>query len=140
MVGPVSEALRQWAEDQRALARALGLSLDDWLAALDAAGRNRAGLTAAVIGASMARKRGIPNLGAVNGPELATRARALIDPEPPRTEHPVLAEAIRRSQDLQTGEGARRLGRSVVARPDRVGPSTAPSAAEATADAPGDDS
>ena len=82
----VADGLRKWAEAQRDLARALGLSLDDWLTALDAAGRNRAGLTAAVIGASVARGRGIPKLNEVDGPALATFARELIDPASPSYE------------------------------------------------------
>ena len=128
----MDDALGRWANQQRDLARALGLSLEAWLAALDAAGRNRAGVTAAVIGASMAQGRGLPRLSDVDGPALARQARALIDPEPPRARHPVVAEAIRRSAQLQSGQGARRLG-----RPDRAAPSDAPSSARATADAPG---
>lgn len=128
----------QWAVEQRALARALGLSIEDWLAALDDAARNRAGLTAAVIGASMARGRGMPRLAEIDGPALAALARQLIDPEPPRAHHPVLAEAIRRADTLTSGEGGRRLARSRPVAPDRAAPSDAPSAAEATADAPGE--
>ena len=144
----MSEALEQWVQAQRAMARALGVSLEDWMAALDAAARHRAGLTAAVIGASMARKLGMPNLSRVDGSRLAATARQLIDPAPPRARHPVLAEAIRRAQNHpaddedpvaegpQAGAGAQRLARSET-RPDRAAPSTAPSAAVPTADAPG---
>ncbi|MEO1338269.1 MAG: hypothetical protein AAFV29_21675 [Myxococcota bacterium] len=138
IVGGVSDALRQWAEEQRALARALGWSIEAWLAELDRAGRHRAGVTAAVIGAAVARKRKMPNLSQVDGQSLAEQARALIDPEPPRTRHPVVTEAIRRATDLAEGEGARRLARTEVQRPDRAAPSSAPSASDSTADAPGE--
>ena len=137
MLAAVSDALKQWAQEQRDLARALGLSLDDWLQALDAAGGRRAGVTAAVIGASMARRKGIPDLSTVDGPALAAQARALIDPQPPRTQHPVLAEAIRRADGLARGHGAKHLGKK-ISRPDRAAPSDAPSSKTATADAPGE--
>ena len=133
----MSDELKEWVQAQRALAQALGLSLEDWLNALDAAGRHRPGVTAAVIGASIARKRGMPDLTQIDGPALAAKARALIDPAPPRTDHPVLAEAIRRAGGLSEGQGAQRLTRAPVRRPDRAAPSDAPSATEATADAPG---
>ncbi|MEM7678466.1 MAG: hypothetical protein AAF449_20945 [Myxococcota bacterium] len=134
----MSDALRQWAKEQRALARALGWSIEAWLTELERAGRHRAGVTAAVIGAAVAKKRKMPNLSEVDGLALAAQARALIDPEPPRTRHPVVTEAIRRSADLAKGEGARRLSRSDVRRPDRAEPSSAPSSSDSTADAPGE--
>ncbi len=135
----MSETLEQWARDQRALASALGLSVDRWLVVLEAAGANRAGVTAAVIGASMARRLGMPNLAEVDGPALVETARALLDPEPPRVRHPVVAEAIRRADGWEPGRGARRLTRTPAARPDRAAPSDAPSSTQATADAPGVD-
>ncbi|MCK6550033.1 hypothetical protein L6R52_29635 [Myxococcota bacterium] len=142
-----ADGLASWAENQRALARTLGLTIEDWLAALDAAGTRTTGLTAAVVGAAMARGLGLSVLDGLDGPSLAARARALIDPRPPRVESPLLKEAIRRATELGAGTGASRLKRAI-----RPAPSTdwAPEAAlvretkplgdssdEATPDAPG---
>jgi hypothetical protein len=105
------EALQQWAENQRALARALGLTIEEWLECLDAAGRRTTGLTAAVVGAAMARGLGMSVLDGLDGARLAKRARDLIDPRPPRVKSPLLKEAIRRADDLglKEGGGARLL-------------------------------
>ncbi len=132
--------LAQWAADQRALAQTLGLSLEDWLDALTAAAERRTGLTAAVIGAATSRGLGLGVLAEIDGPELAERARGLIDPRPPRVADPVLAEAIRRSDDLdaQEGRGAARLRRRAApTTPEREVRPLGPSASIATPDAPG---
>jgi hypothetical protein len=110
-VGDRQEALQQWADNQRALARALGLTIEDWLLVLDAAGGRSTGLTAAVVGAAMAKGLGMSVLDGLDGKHLAALARELIDPRPPRVESPLLKEAIRRADELgvSEGAGARRL-------------------------------
>ena len=132
--------LQVWAEAQKNLARALGLSIEDWIRALEAASRRKTGLTAAVIGASMARGLGMSVLDALDPDGLFERARELIDPEPPRVDNPVLAEAIRRAGELGSGGGAKRLKapkRREVSTPQRGRGSLGKSASTATPDAPG---
>jgi len=136
-----------WARDQRALARALGLSIEEWLLAIEAAGRRTTGLTAAVIGAAMARGLGLSVLDGLDGPALAQRGRALIDPTPPRVDNPVLKEAIRRAADQPIGRGLARLSgdkqlkekaeKARVPTPRRGTGSLGDSANFGTADAPG---
>ncbi len=130
-----------WAEAQRHLARALGLSIEEWVRALEAASNHKTGLTAAVIGASMARGLGMGVLDTLDPAALFARARALIDPDPPRVENPVLAEAIRRAGELGSGGGARRLRaeRSEVTTPRRGEGSLGKSASASTPDAPGEE-
>jgi hypothetical protein len=137
-------SLAQWADNQRALARSLGLSIEEWMGALDQAAKRQTGVYAAVVGAAMARGLGLAVLEQLDQPELARRARALIDPKPPRTEHPLLAEAIRRADELgvRPGRGAGRLKRptaetSAPSTPARVTKPLGISAEEATPDAPG---
>ena len=141
--GTPGPRLVAWAEDQRALARALGLSIEEWLAELDGAAERKTGLTAAVVGAAVSQGLGLEVLDSLDGPSLAARARALIDPRPPRVESPILAEAIRRADELGAGSGAgaRRLKqsrtRADVPVPDREARPIGPSADQGTADAPG---
>ena len=141
-----NESFVSWAIDQRALARALGLSISDWMACLREAGDQKTGLTAAVVGAASARGMGLSVIGRVNGPALAERACGLLDPEPPRVSDPVLAEAIRRAQateiDAVEGRGAARL--KAKRNPDPKTPmrETGPDRSSdqtPTADAPGED-
>ena len=134
-----------WAVDQRALARALKLSLEEWLVQLDLAAKRKTGLTAAVVGAAVARGLGLGVLDQLDGPDLAERARALIDPAPPDVDSPVLKEAIRRADELVTeGRGAARLRskrrrRSSLPTPQRNPGADMSSSEEATADAPGEE-
>lgn len=112
------EEIAQWAENQRALARALGLTIDDWMRALDAAGARRTGVYAASVGAAMARKLSLAALEGFDSVALASRARGVIDPKPPRVSSPLLAEAIRRADELGAGpvrSGASRLKRKSAA-------------------------
>lgn len=142
MLGPVAEdAAAQWAAEQRALARALGVSLDVWLQALDRAGQSGPGLTAAVIGAAMARGLGMGVLAGLDGPALARRARVLVDPAPPRATNPVIREAIRRAGELSEGGGLERLRRrrETLSAPRRGEGSLGSSAGTATPDAPGEE-
>jgi enoyl-CoA hydratase/carnithine racemase len=131
--------LQVWVEGQRNLARALGLSIEDWIRALEAASKRKTGLTAAVIGASMARGLGMTVLDALDPDQLLARAKELIDPEPPRVENPVLAEAIRRATELGSGGGAKRLKAKMrdISTPQRGRGSLGKSASTATPDAPG---
>ena len=132
----------KWVKTQRDLARTLGLSLEDWMEALDAAGGRRTGLTAAAVGAAMSRGLGMAVISELDGPALATRARQLLDPAPPRAKNPVLREAIRRATDeLAKGGGLERLRerREAVRAPRRGGGDLAASDARGTADAPGED-
>lgn len=134
------EELAQWVRDQRALARALGLTIEEWILALERASKRRTGLTAAVIGAATARKMGLGILAQLDGPKLYGRAKSLIDPEPPRPEHPVLREVIRRADELPTGGGAGRLKKAEpkdIKVPVRGEISIGESASVATPDAPG---
>jgi len=135
------DAGARWAQEQRALARALGVSLEAWLDALDRAGRSGPGLTAAVIGAAMARGLGMGVLADLNGPALAKRARLLVDPAPPRAKNPIIREAIRRAGELPEGGGMERLRRrrEAVSAPRRGEGSAGVSATTATPDAPGED-
>lgn len=137
--GELDPKLAAWAADQRALARALGLSIAEWLAMLEAAGERRTGLTAAVVGAAMAAGQGLGVLERLDGPSLAAAARALIDPAPPKVGDPVLAEAIRRADEIVDGRGASRLRRSTETSPPRTAAPALPSADQATPDAPGGD-
>lgn len=134
------DARARWAETQRDLARALGVSLEDWLGALDRAGRGGTGLTAAVIGAAVSQGLGLSVLGALDPTQLASRARALLDPTPPRAENLVLREAIRRAGELPEGGGLQRLKarRDGLTTPRRAPGSLAGSDARPTADAPGE--
>lgn len=138
-----AEAIARWVENQRALARALGLTIEEWLDALERAGRRSAGLTAAVVGAAMGQGLGLDVLQGLDGAALAVRARALIDPAPPRVENPLLREAIRRAAELgaRPGTGARRLrapGRRVeLPTPAREARALGRSSDEATPDAAG---
>lgn len=136
-----ADALATWGAEQRALARALGLSIEVWMDELDAATQRSTGLTAAVVGAAMAQGLGLSILSRLDPAALGQRARALVDPNPPRVDSPVLAEAIRRADELPAGAGAARLKRSRTRveppRPDRVDAAPLPSAGEATPDAPG---
>ncbi len=143
----MSDPLQEWAASQRRLARALGLSLDDWMQALDDAGARTTGLTAAAIGAAMARGLGMSVLDGLDGPALAARARLVLDPRPPRVVNPILKEAIRRAEALapepvgaeaaSVGAGRLRERRAAVVTPRRAEAPIGDSAAEATADAPG---
>jgi len=137
----VGAAREQWVEDQRELARALGVSLEDWLAALDRAGERKTGLTAAVVGAAVSAGLGIGVIAELDGPALSRRARALLDPAPPRAKNPVLREAIRRAGELSEGGGLERLRqrREAVKAPRRAEGSLADSVRVATPDAPGED-
>ena len=134
-------AIGSWVQDQKALARALGLSIDDWIRQLEQAAERKTELTAAIIGAATSRGLGLGVISRVNGEGLAVKARELLDPEPPQVTDPVLAEAIRRADEMniKPGSGASRLKRrrapEIPARP--VGPERE-SATEATADAPGE--
>lgn len=130
-------ALEVWAHDQRALARALGLSIEEWIGQLEAAAERKTGLYAAAIGAATVSGLGLAVLDRLDGAKLAQTARALIDPKPPEVRDPVLAEAIRRADevDAAAGRGAARLKRSKVDRDAQ----SFPSAQEKTADAPGEE-
>jgi|GEM_PF-2335447 len=134
------DARLRWIETQRDLARALGVSVEDWLGALQSAGNRSTGLTAAVIGAAVSQGLGMGVLAELHGPELAQRARALVDPNPPRTQNPVLREAIRRAGELAEGGGLERLKakREGLSTPRRAPGSLAHSDARPTADAPGE--
>lgn len=140
----ISDNLSSWARDQRALARALGLSIEDWMTELKSAADRKTGLTAAIVGAATARGLGLSVIGRIQAPELASRACELVDPNPPRVTDPVLAEAIRRADELgaTAGRGALRLkARSKKKRPvpkRSTGPSRA-SDNTPTADAPGEE-
>jgi hypothetical protein len=144
-VGAREDRLAQWAENQRALARALGLTIEDWMKALDAAGARQTGVYAAVVGAAMARGLGLSIIEGLSGVEIARAARQLIDPKPPRVSSPLLAEAIRRAGELGVGaeKGAGRLRRKKVERPEplptpvRETKPLGESSEEATPDAPG---
>lgn len=130
-----------WGRDQRALAKALGLTIEEWLAELEAASQRSTGLTAAVVGAAMASGLGLSVLDRLDPAGLAARARVLIDPRPPKTESPVLAEAIRRAEEAggpTAGTGARLLKRTSE-RPPRIVQPDYPSAETPTSDAPGED-
>ncbi len=108
------------------------------MAELASAGERTAGLTAAVIGAAVSRGASLTILNQLHGDELARRAAELIDPTPPSVQNPTLAEAIRRADELaSTGLGRARLRREPP-RPERTEAEPAPSADQATADAPGD--
>lgn len=143
MTDEVHPKLAAWASDQRALARVLGLSIEDWLAALGVAGERRTGLQAAVVGAAVAEGLGLGVLAKLDPPALVAMAKTLIDPTPPKVDDPVLAEAIRRGEiDAALGKGAARLRRrddEEASAPDRDVRPIGPSASTATADAPGDD-
>jgi hypothetical protein len=147
MLGPVTEpasdALAKWAEDQRALARALDLTIEEWLDILDAASHRTTGITAAAIGASMARGLGMGIVRGLDTRALGKRARKLIDPTPPRVKNPVLKEAVRRARDgIEVGAGAARLRarREAITTPRRGEGSIGDSVTTGTPDAPGDDS
>lgn len=132
--------MEQWGRDQRALARALGLSIEEWLGALDGASKRTSGLTAAVIGASMARGLGMSILDGFDAATLLVLARQLVDPEPPRVENPLLKEAIRRADELGPSTGAARLKRrrrEEIRAPVRGSGFAASSAETSTPDAPG---
>lgn len=135
---------QSWAAEQRALARALDLSLEEWLAQLAAASERRTGLTAAVVGAAMAEGLGLSVLERLAPEALLDRARRLIDPRPLKTESPVLREAIRRADELSRAEGQgrsrlRKRKSEPVATPTRRSSlEAAPSATTRTADAPGE--
>lgn len=135
------DPLAAWGAEQRALARALGMSIELWMDELDAASQRSTGLTAAVVGAAMAKGLGLSILDRLDAAALGARARALVDPRPPLVESPILAEAIRRADELPVGQGAARLKkkreRAPVERPDRVVAAPLPSSGEATPDAPG---
>ncbi|MEE2902946.1 MAG: hypothetical protein VYC39_11480 [Myxococcota bacterium] len=136
-----STFVTSWVRDQKSLARALGLSIEDWIRQLEQASERRTELTAAVIGAATSKGLGLGVISRVNGERLAHTARGLLDPEPPQVTDPVLAEAIRRADEMSTkqGLGASRLKRKREHQtPSRsVGPERE-SATEATADAPGE--
>ena len=135
----MSNELSAWAEGQRALARALGISLEDWVHAIREAGHRKTGLTAAVIGAAMARGLGMGVLDQLDGPTLAGQAQTLIDPEPPKVENPVLREALRRADELPRGDGLRRLKKKEeIEAPKRGAGPKAASAKTPTPDAPGE--
>ncbi len=110
--------------------------------ALDEAGGRHTGLTAAVIGAAMAKKMGLSVLQGLQGDALAKKARHLIDPRPPRVSNPLLKEAVRRASEITAGKGAFRLKRkkrAPVDTPMRGTESIGDSARAATPDAPGED-
>lgn len=137
-----SDALATWGAEQRALARALGLSIEEWLAELEAAGARTTGLTAAVVGAAMTQGLGLGILDRLDAAELVAEARRWVDPTPPRVDSPILAEAIRRADELPVGQGAARLKRRSKAepsRPERVETAPLPSSTTSTPDAPGED-
>ncbi len=138
-----SEALAKWAENQRALARALDLTIEEWLEILDAASHRTTGITAAAIGAAMARGMGMAIARGLDTRALGRRARKLIDPTPPRVKNPVLKEAVRRARDgIETGPGAARLRarRDSITTPVRGEGSIGDSVRVGTPDAPGEDS
>jgi hypothetical protein len=141
--GPPRPAPEVWAENQRALARALGLSIEEWLGELDRAAQRKTGLLAAAVGAATAQKLGLSVLDQLDGAALAARARALIDPTPPKVDNPLLREAIRRAGEggPSEGGGASRLkkSREPLPTPPRTTASLGPSSGEATPDAPGAD-
>lgn len=146
-----SQELAQWAENQRAVARALGLSIEEWMRALDAAGVRRTGVYAAAVGAAMARKHSLSVLEGFDSVAIAARARNIIDPKPPRVSSPLLAEAIRRAGELGAAprSGAARLKKkTAVSASERVESLPTPvretkplsewaSAEDATPDSPG---
>lgn len=142
MADDPSDALRAWAEDQRALARALDLTIEDWLAILDAASTRTTGITAAAIGAAMARGLGMGVVKGLDTRALGKRARKLIDPTPPRVKNPVLKEAVRRARDdfgRRKGADRLRAAREAVDTPVRGAAPIGASANTATPDAPGED-
>ena len=132
-----------WASSQRALARALGLTIQEWSEELYAASERPSSLRAAVMGAAIAEGLGLGVLSELDEKALGLRARDLVDPLPPRVQDKVLAEAVRRSEELENhaGRGARRLrkrrGEDLPVPQSEVRP-LGGSAVEATADAPGD--
>jgi hypothetical protein len=135
-----NEARKQWATDQRALARAVGLSIEDWLIALDAASARTSQLTAAVVGAAMAKGLGLSVLDGLDGQALASLARTLIDPRPPRVRSPLLKEAVRRAEELGTSRGGRLLKRprrDPLPTPQRETRPVGESSDVATPDSPG---
>lgn len=133
----VDPALAAWADAQRRLARALGLSIEEWLEQLDAAAERRTGVTAAIVGIAVSSGQGLGVLEGLELPALAARARALVDPRPPRVDHPVLAEAVRRAAELAPGAGRARLKGAASGAP---APTSAPTSApaEVEAEAPSD--
>ncbi|MFO0724655.1 MAG: hypothetical protein U1E65_12810 [Myxococcota bacterium] len=133
------ERAAAWGQDQRALAKALGLTIEEWLAALEQASQSGAGLTAAVVGAAMAGGLGLGVLDKLDAPKLLVRARALIDPRPPKVESPILAEAIRRADEQKPQGAGARLLRKKEERPQRTEQALLPSDATSTPDAPGED-
>lgn len=139
----MSEALAKWAENQRALARALDLTIEEWLEILDAASHRTTGITAAAIGAAMARGMGMAVVRGLDTRALGQRAKKLIDPTPPRVKNPVLKEAVRRARDdgIETGAGAARLRarRESIRAPVRGEGSIGESVSVGTPDAPGED-
>lgn len=137
-----SEAFARWAERQRALARALDLTIEEWLEILDAASHRTTGITAAAIGAAMARGLGMGVVRGLDTRALARRARKLIDPLPPRVANPVLKEAVRRAKEnFGEGQGAARLRakREAITTPRRGEEPIGDSARTGTPDAPGDE-
>jgi hypothetical protein len=130
--------LAAWAEGQRRLARALGLSIEEWLEQLDAAAERRTGVTAAIVGAAVSSGQGLGVLDGLEPSALAARARGLVDPRPPRVDHPVLAEAVRRAAELAPGLGRARLqgARGVTPPPVPQGAPDAPPVATSDEDLP----
>ncbi len=141
--GPVAEdAKRQWAQNQKALARALGLSVAQWMWALEEAGERTTRLTAAAIGSGMAKGIGMRILDGLDGPKLTTLAKELIDERPVRAQHPLIREALRQGgPKAGAGRGRALLKRGAegASPPSRAQEKPRPSAEEPTPDAPGDE-
>lgn len=135
--------LQRWAEEQRRLCDQLGLSVEAWVELLEGAAERRAGLMAAVVGASVAAGQGMKPITDLDTEALLGLARGLLLTPPTRLRHPVLAVATQQ-QELIEGRGAARLKAARTpplppgaGEPRRVAQSPAPSATQATPDAPG---
>ena len=115
-----ADELSRWVEEQYALAGALGLSIEDWVEALELASCRRTELLAAVVGAASAKKKGLGILRRVNSERLARRARELLLSDDGSDISQMLVKT-----------------RSEVSSPRRGGKALGPSSGAATADAPG---
>lgn len=129
----------QWVEEQRRMCEALGLSAEAWLQLLEGAAERRAGLMAAVVGASVAAGLGMKPASGVDPKALLGLARQLLDA--PKLSHPVLAAAARAGAP-SPGRGAARLKarlnrKQPVETPARAKSQPAKSDLRPTPDAPG---
>lgn len=131
----------RWVEEQRRLCDTLGLSTEAWLELLEGAAERRAGLMAAVVGASVAAGLGMKPAAGVDPEALLTLARQLLGAPHSQLSHPVLAAAAQNGAPT-AGRGAARL-KARRARPEPVEAPTraqeqpAESDARPTPDAPG---